>query len=75
MKRLIPHARIATSSLSEASRPMAMRIPKSRAIGMVSTRMLGSVYRTSLPTSPGDRPRRMIMSAERKRNRTSMMNV
>jgi hypothetical protein len=75
VSRLMPHDRMAISSLSEESLPTAIRIPNSRDIGMVSTTMFGRVYSSSSPTIDTGRPRRMIISADSNRNRKRRMKV
>ncbi len=66
---------MAISSLSDDSRPTAIRVPNSSDIGSVSTTMFGTVYIRSSPTIDTGSPRRMIISAEAKRNRISRMKV
>ena len=67
----MPVERIAVSSLVLDILPIATSTPNSSDIGMVSTTMLGRLASTSLPTISAGTPRRMIISAERKRNCTS----
>ncbi len=66
---------MAISSLSDDSRPTAIRVPNSSDIGSVRTTMLGTVYSRSSPTIDTSSPRRMIISAEANRKRMSRMKV
>ena len=66
---------MAISSLSDDSRPTAIRVPNRSDIGRVSTTMFGRVSSSSLPTIDTGRPRRMIISADWKRKRMSRMKV
>ena len=66
---------MAISSLSDDSRPTAIRVPNSSDIGRVSTTMFGRVSTSSLPTIDTGSPRRMIISADWNRKRISRMKV
>ncbi len=71
----MPAARMAISSLSEDSRPTAMRMPNRSDMGRVSTTMFGRLRSRSSPTTRAGSPRRMIISADWNRKRISRMKV
>ncbi len=66
---------MAISSLSDDSRPTAIRVPNRSDIGRVRTTMFGRVSSRSRPTIDTGSPRRMIISADAKRKRRSRMKV
>ncbi len=71
----MPLARMAISSLSDDSRPTAIRMPNRSDIGSVRTTMFGRVSTSSSPTIEAGSPRRMIISADWNRNRRSRRKV
>ena len=71
----MPVARIATSSLSEDMRPIAISTPNRSDIGMVRTMMLGSDRASNSPTVDTGSPRRMIISADLNSACSRRMNV